>query len=59
MGREPLGMNGYDTGSRTNVHQTIFRVGTRKFGVCSHNPGSKQVKACYLYEFVDAMIDLL
>jgi hypothetical protein len=53
-----LRLNGYDTGSRTNGHQTIFRVGTRRFGVCSHHPGSKQVKACYVDEFVDVMIDI-
>jgi hypothetical protein len=53
-----LGLNGYDTGSRTNALQTIFWVGTLKFGVCSHNPGSKQVKACYVDEFIDAMIEI-
>jgi hypothetical protein len=39
-------------------HQTLFRVGSRRFGVCSHNPGSSQVKACYVDGFVEAMIDL-
>jgi hypothetical protein len=53
-----LRLNGYDTGSRTNGHQTLFRVGTRKFGVCGHNPGGKQIKACYVDEFIDAMIDI-
>jgi hypothetical protein len=53
-----LRLNGYDTGSRTNGHQTLFRVGNRNFGVCSHNPGSKQVKACYVDEFLDATIDI-
>jgi len=53
-----LRLNGYDTGSRTNGHQTLFRVGTRRFGVATHNPGSKQVKACYVDEFVDAMTDI-
>jgi hypothetical protein len=41
-----LRLNGYDTGSRT--------MGIRR----SFNPGSKQVKACYVDEFVAAMIDM-
>jgi hypothetical protein len=53
-----LGLNGFDTNVRDNGHQTLFRVGTRRFGVCSHNPGNSQVKSCYVDEFVEAMIDL-
>jgi len=53
-----LGQNGYDTASRDNGHQMLFRVGPVRFGVCSHNPGSSQIKACYVDGFVDAMIEI-
>ena len=53
-----LGRNGYDVSSRDNGHQTLFRVARRRFGVASHNPGGKQIKACYVDEFIAAMIDL-
>jgi hypothetical protein len=53
-----LGRNGYDVSSRSNGHQTLFRVANRRFGVCSHNPGEKQIKPCYVDEFIGAMIDL-
>ena len=53
-----LGRIGYQVSSRTNGHQKLFRVGTRRFGVCCHNPGEKQIKPCYVDEFIDAMIDV-
>ena len=53
-----LGLNGYNTNARDNGHSTLFRVNNRRFGVCSHNPGGAQVKACYVDEFIAAMIDL-
>ena len=53
-----LGLNGFDTHSRNNGHQTIFSVGSRRFGVCSHNPGSGQIKPCYVDEFLNAMVEL-
>jgi hypothetical protein len=53
-----LGSNGLPTKIRNNGHQTLFSVGPRRFGVCSHNPGNAQVKACYVDSFIDAMIEL-
>lgn len=50
-----LRLNGYAVSERSNDHNTIFKVGGRRFGVCHHNPGSKQIKACYVKEFLDAM----
>jgi hypothetical protein len=51
-----LGQNGYKVHTRDAGHATLFRVGSRVFSVCSHNRGSKQVKSCYVKEFLDAMI---
>lgn len=53
-----LGLNGFNVNARDNGHQTLFRVGSRRFGVCSHNPGSSHVKRCYVAGFLDAMVDL-
>lgn len=53
-----LGKNGYRVSSKSNQHQYLFRVNARRFGVCHHNPGSKQIKPCYVDEFLDAMADL-
>lgn len=53
-----LGRVGYEVSSRSNGHQKLFRVGKRLFGICCHNPGEKQIKPCYVDEFIDAMIDV-
>jgi len=53
-----LGINGFETSCRTATHNRLFRVGTRRFAVCCHNPGSRQVKGCYVDEFLDAMSEL-
>lgn len=53
-----LKQNGFDAGARNNGHQTLFSIGSVRFGVCSHNPGSSQVKACYVDGFLDAMIEI-
>jgi hypothetical protein len=53
-----LGANGYAVSERSNDHNTIFKVNGRRFGVCHHNPGGKQIKACYVKEFLDAMVDV-
>lgn len=39
-------------------HGRIFRIGDQKFGVCKHHRGGKQVKPCYVDDFIDAMIEL-
>ncbi len=53
-----LGRNGYEVSSRNNGHQTLFRVSNHRFGICSHNPGGRQVKSCYVDRFLTVMIDL-
>lgn len=55
---EHLGMNGYSVSQRSNDHATIFRVGKRQFSVCHHHRGGKQIKVCYVDEFLDVMEDL-
>jgi len=53
-----LGENGYEVSTKKNGHQHLFRVNGKRFGVCHHNPGNKQIKACYVREFLDKMADL-
>jgi len=43
---------------RKTKHGTLFLVGSSRFSVCTHHKGSKQIKACYVDAFVDAMIEL-
>ncbi len=50
---------GYDVrGPRKTRHTDLYGVGSTRFGICTHNPGSKQVKSCYVDDFVDAMTEL-
>ncbi len=39
-------------------HGRLFRVDTKIFNISPHNPGSKQVKSCYVRAFLAAMSDL-
>ena len=43
---------------RKTRHGYLFRVGSRRFMVNAHHPGSKQVKAYSVDDFLDAMRDL-
>jgi hypothetical protein len=51
-------MKGHSVSQRTNNHATLFRIGPRRFSVCHHHRGSKQIKACYVDEFLDVMEEL-
>lgn len=53
-----LGKNGYEVSCRSNEHQHLFRVNGKRFGVCHHNLGNRQIKACYVDGFLDVMADL-
>jgi hypothetical protein len=48
----------YAVNKRRARHGTLFRVRDQLFMVCTHNPGSKQVKSKYVKLFLDAMIEL-
>ena len=49
---------GYDAGFRDTRHGRLYWVNARKFSICTHHPGAKQVKSCYVREFLAAMIEL-
>ena len=44
--------------ARKTRHGYLFRVGNRRFMINAHHPGSKQVKAYSVDDFLDAMMDL-
>lgn len=39
-------------------HGHLYRIGNRIFTVCVHHKGRKQIKPCYVDDFIDAMTDL-
>lgn len=39
-------------------HSWLFEIGDQTFSVSDHNKGRRQVKACYVDNFIDAMINL-
>jgi hypothetical protein len=42
---------------KENDHQRMYSFDGHRFGVCTHNPGSTQVKAAYVRGFLAAMAD--
>jgi hypothetical protein len=60
---DQLGINGYVARSRNTSDGVLYTVGSaqlgvRRFGVCTHNRGNKQVKECYVDDFIEAMIEI-
>jgi hypothetical protein len=53
-----LGGHGYAVRARKTRDGVLYGVGSCRFGVCTHNPGSKQVKSCYVDDFLGAMIEI-
>ena len=43
---------------RKTRHGPLFRVGSRRFMINAHNPGSKQIKAYSVDDFIEAMTEL-
>lgn len=55
---DQLGAQGYSVRERKTPDGVLYGVESTRFGVCTHNPGSKQVKRCYVDDFLDAMVEL-
>jgi hypothetical protein len=53
-----LAAQGHPVKARPTSDGVLYRVGRTRFGVCTHNRGAKQVKQCYVDDFLDAMIEL-
>jgi hypothetical protein len=52
-----LGLLGYTVSIRGSGHR-LFTVNGESFSICTHNRGSKQINACYVTDFLKAMIRL-
>ena len=56
---DQLKQHGFDVRDpRKTRHGVLYGVGSVRFSICTHHPGGKQVKACYIDDFVDAMTEL-
>lgn len=53
-----LSSNGYTIDQRKTSHGVLFQINGQAFHVCTHHRGSSQVKACYVKDFIKAMIQL-
>ena len=53
-----LKQRGHAVTYRDATHGKLFRVDSQRFMICHHNPGVKQLKRCYVKEFLRAMIEL-
>ena len=48
----------FEIAVREARHGILFRVHNQRFLVNTHNPGSKQVKAYSVDDFLDAMVEI-
>lgn len=58
-----LGRCGYQVSTRKTLYAHLYVVGSAvagkaRFAVCPHNKDAKQVKTCYVDEFLNAMVRL-
>lgn len=49
--------HGLDAGFRNTGHGKICWIGKHTFSICTHNRGSKQLKACYVKAFIKAAME--
>jgi hypothetical protein len=55
---DQLAMNGYAVKSRKLSDGVLYTVESVRFSVCTHNRGNKQIKACYVDDFLQRMIEI-
>lgn len=54
-----LKQHGFDVRTpRKTRHGVLYGIADQRFQICIHNPGNKQVKVCYVDDFLDAMAEL-
>lgn len=52
---DQLAKLGRETLRDANDHQVMYSVDGEQFGVCTHHRGGKQIKRCYVRNFLAAM----
>lgn len=50
--------HGFAIGFRNATHGKLIRVDQHRCLVCTHRPGSKQVKSCYVKAFLKIMVEI-
>jgi hypothetical protein len=55
---QDLTHHGYVVTTRANDHAKMFSVGEYQFSICTHHRGSRQIKSCYVREFLKIMNEL-
>jgi hypothetical protein len=50
--------HGYAVRKKEWEHGVKIAINSQRFNICLHNRGSKQLKPCYVYEFINAMTEL-
>ena len=53
-----LDQHGFRVRQRKTLHGILYVVNSSRFSICTHHPGGKQIRACYVYEFLRAMIEI-
>jgi hypothetical protein len=55
---DQLAINGYAVKSRKLSDGVLYTVESVRFSGCTHNRGNKQIKACYVDDFLQRMIEI-
>lgn len=56
---EQLKQHGFKVrGPRHTRHGELYGIGSYRFQICTHNPGSRHVKRCYVDDFLRTMNEL-
>ena len=53
-----LEQHGFQVRRRKTLHGILYVVNSSRFSICTHHPGSKQIRACYVHEFLRAMMEI-
>jgi predicted RNA binding protein YcfA (HicA-like mRNA interferase family) len=53
-----LEQHGFQVRRRKTLHGILYVVNSSRFSICTHHPGSKQIRACYVYEFLRVMMEM-
>lgn len=43
---------------RKTRHGQLYGINSVRFQICTHHPGGKQIKRCYVEDFLNAMTEL-
>lgn len=53
-----LSHEGFRIRQKKTPHGVVYTINSSRFSVCTHHPGSKQIRPCYVYEFLRVMTEV-